>query len=293
MRFARPPARADRAIDELPAPETVATKTHQSNFSASARLPLVGHPTPGYDEHRKPESQNLSCPVSLMDVRLFFGFFGFFLKVAGCLSATKDLVGAAVNPRRGCTSTMMMGRVTAMVLLTVFFGGSTADAGPYIGSDFVPHKGSAAHCASAAQKILVEGGYNIIFSTSSSIFGEKGENTVLINCQIPSFAILEISSVTAPTLPDAELQTLRSTLAEALGAVSSAPVRTRFARHILPARRTKDASSASAGSSTTGAHTGGIGTTSANGASGNGLSTSTTSANEGAASASSGTSNGN
>jgi hypothetical protein len=245
---------------------------------------------PGYDEITS-ESQNPKSKlpsVLLSTIDSFFSFWALFESAW----PTKVLVVADVNARRGCTSAMMVCRVLAIVLLTPFFDGSKADAGPYIGSDFVSHEGSAAHCAAAGQKILVDGGYNIIFSTSFSIFGEKGENTVLINCQIPSYAILEISSINAPTLPDSELQMLKSTLAEALGAVSSAPVRTRYARHILPTRPSTGAPAASAGSSTTGAHTGGTGTTSANGASSNGSSTRRTSANEGAASATGGTSSG-
>jgi hypothetical protein len=127
---------------------------------------------------------------------------------------------------------MMKYPLTPIVFFAAFFGGAKADAGPYIGSSWILHRQSPSQCVAIARNILVSLGYNIEFSTTSVIFGETDEKTVLVNCQIPRYAILEMSSIKAPTLPDSDLETLRSNLEQALADVSPARVQKPHARYI-------------------------------------------------------------
>jgi hypothetical protein len=127
---------------------------------------------------------------------------------------------------------MMKRPLTALVFLAALFGESQADAGPWVGSTWISHNRSASQCVDAAQKILANFGYKITFSTESVTFGETDERTILVNCQIPHYAVFEVSATKAPTDTDSELATLKSNLSQALATVSSPHIQKLHLRHI-------------------------------------------------------------
>jgi hypothetical protein len=108
----------------------------------------------------------------------------------------------------------MTNRLMPLILLAAFFSASKADADAWIGNTWILHKRSASQCADAAQNVLASLGYKISFSTSFATFGETNERTILVYCQIPHYAIIELSA--SDTIPDSDVKTLKSYLEQAL-----------------------------------------------------------------------------
>jgi hypothetical protein len=117
---------------------------------------------------------------------------------------------------------MLMKHRLVLLAFLAFFGESKANASPWVGSTWFMYNRSASECVDAAQNVLTDHGYRITSSTSSVVFGETNERTILVNCQIPRYAILEGAAIEGSTDNDSGLEALKSNLARALQAVSSA-----------------------------------------------------------------------
>jgi hypothetical protein len=132
------------------------------------------------------------------------------------------LVSQNVLDRQRAARQMLMKHRLVLLALLAFFGGSKANASPWVGSTWLTHNRSVSECVDAAQNVLTDHGYRITSSTSSVVFGETNERTILVNCQIPRYAILEGAAIEGSIDNDSGLEALKSNLARALQAVSSA-----------------------------------------------------------------------